>query len=65
MAKWFWIRDESEDEILAKQRGLKNVIGFADVNNIGSNKILMYTGFKKIKQVQLWGLELNYFEMEL
>jgi ribosomal-protein-alanine N-acetyltransferase len=50
---------------LAKERKLDKVVGFADINNIGSNKILLYTGFSKVEQITLWGLQLNYYEMDL
>jgi len=49
----------------AIQLGLKNLIALADINNIPSNIILVKTGFKKIKQMKLWGLDVNYYEMKI
>jgi ribosomal-protein-alanine N-acetyltransferase len=50
---------------LAIEQGHKQVIALADIDNIPSQKILLKTGFREIKQITLWGLELRYYEMEL
>lgn len=49
----------------AKKIGLKYVIALADVGNIGSAKVLEKTGFKQIKEVEMWGLDLYFYEMDL
>lgn len=50
---------------LAKDQNLKSVIALCDINNEASKKVLVKTGFSEIKQVDLWGLTLNYYEMTL
>lgn len=50
---------------LAIALGLKELIALADVNNLASQKVLLKTGFKKVKQMPLWGLEIYYYEMNL
>lgn len=50
---------------LAKELGHNNIIALADVNNVASKKILVKTGFTPIKEIHLWGLHLQYYEMEL
>ena len=50
---------------LAKELGMKHVIALADIHNIGSQKILLKTGYTQIKQIQIWGLDCYYYEMEL
>ncbi len=49
----------------AEDLGLTFLIALADINNQGSNKILEYTGFIKMKEIELWDLNLNYYEMKL
>ncbi len=50
---------------LAKKRKLKNIIALCDINNEPSKKVLLKTGFKQLKQIDLWGLQLNYYEMDV
>lgn len=50
---------------LAISRGLKKIIALADINNTGSNKILLKTGYKEIKQLKIWGLDCYYYEQKL
>ena len=50
---------------LAIQQGIKHLIALADINNIASNRILQKTGYTKKEQINLWGLDLNYYEMDL
>ena len=50
---------------LANELGIKKLIALADINNIPSNKILKKTGYTKKEQINLWGLDLNYYEMNL
>ena len=40
-------------------------VSLADINNIPSQKILLKTGYKEIKQMPLWGLDVYYYEMDL
>lgn len=49
----------------AKKRALKKVIAFADLDNIGSQKVLLKIGYKPITTVSLWGLQMQYYELEL
>lgn len=50
---------------LAKELNLKQVIALCDIANSPSHKVLLKTGFKKQNEVDLWGLHLNYYEMNL
>lgn len=50
---------------LAKELKLKEVIALADVNNLASERVLQKTGYVKQKQLPLWGLKLNYYELKL
>ncbi len=50
---------------VATQFKLKKVVALADPQNIGSNKILIKLGYNLKDIVDLWGMDLNYFEMEL
>ena len=50
---------------LAIDEGLDFVIALADINNIPSQRILLKTGFEQVKEMELWGLELYYYEMKL
>lgn len=50
---------------LAIEQGIKHLIALADINNIPSNKILIKTGYTKKDQIELWGMNLNYYEMNL
>jgi RimJ/RimL family protein N-acetyltransferase len=50
---------------LAIEQGIKQLIGFAATENIPSNKILLKTGYTKKEQIELWGMDLNYYEMNL
>ena len=49
----------------AKELGIDFLIALADVENIKSQKILLHTGFKEIKKMELWGLTVYYYEMKL
>jgi len=50
---------------LAKDLKMTFLIALADINNIPSQKILLKTGYKEIKQMPLWGLDVYYYEMDL
>ena len=50
---------------LAKELGMTFLIALADVDNVGSQKILKRTGYKQIKKINIWGLDCYYYEMEL
>lgn len=50
---------------IAKQRNLKKVIAFAHVDNEPSQHILNAIGYHKVKLIELWGLDLYYYEMDL
>ncbi len=50
---------------LAKEIGLKKVIALADIGNVGSQKVLERTGYDKVSQLPLWGLDLYFYEMSL
>jgi ribosomal-protein-alanine N-acetyltransferase len=50
---------------LAKERNIKQVIALADINNLGSQKVLKKTGFKEIRQIEIWGLDCFYYEMTI
>ncbi len=50
---------------LAINQNIKHLIALADINNIASNKILQKTGYTKKEQINLWGLDLNFYEMDL
>lgn len=52
-------------KLLAKQRNLRNVVAFAHIDNVPSQRILTSIGYHKVKQVELWGLDLYYYEMDL
>jgi len=45
--------------------GLDDVVALADPDNVGSNRILTKIGFEFIKKMELWGMDLNYYEQEL
>lgn len=49
----------------AKSIGIRFLIALSDINNEPSRKVLLKTGFKEIKQLELWGADLYYYEMEL
>ena len=50
---------------LAKEIGLKELIALADIENLGSQKVLEKTGFIKQKKLHLWGLDMYFYEMKL
>jgi len=50
---------------LAIQIGLKKVIALADIGNVGSQRVLEKTGYDKVSQIPLWGLDLYFYEMTL
>lgn len=50
---------------LAQERGYDFIIALADIDNIGSNKILLKTGYHFVRQIELWGANLNYYEQKL
>ncbi len=50
---------------VAKEIGLKNLVGLADTRNIGSQRVLEKTGYIKKDQFYLWGLNLYFYEMEI
>lgn len=50
---------------ICEEYKLKKVIALADVNNIPSNKVLVKIGYQFVKEMNLWGLEMNYYEMKL
>jgi ribosomal-protein-alanine N-acetyltransferase len=50
---------------LAVEKGLKEIIALADINNVGSNKILINTGYQFVRQIHLWGCDLFYYEQKL
>jgi RimJ/RimL family protein N-acetyltransferase len=50
---------------LADSYKLNKVIALADPYNFGSNKIVLKLGYELRDIINLWGMNLNYFEMEL
>lgn len=50
---------------LAKNVGITEMIGLAEINNYASQRVLEKTGFTKIKQIPLWGMNLFYYEMDI
>ena len=50
---------------IAKTSGLKELIALADIENIASQKVLEYTGYKNQGKIHLWGLDLFFYEMKL
>lgn len=50
---------------LAKNLSLSEIIGLADIHNLGSQKVLEKTGLIKKTQLPLWGLNLYYYELKL
>lgn len=50
---------------VAKEKGLKEVIAFADPKNIPSNLILKKIGYQFIDEIDLWNMRLSYYEMSL
>ena len=50
---------------LAMTRNHHHLIALADISNQASNRILKKTGFELKKQVSLWGLELNFYDMRI
>lgn len=50
---------------VADEYKLDQVVALADPNNFGSNKVLIKIGFELRDIIELWGMTLNYFEMEL
>jgi RimJ/RimL family protein N-acetyltransferase len=50
---------------LAKEWVITDLIALADTENIGSQNVLIKTGFKKMNEVDLWGLHMYYYEMNL
>ena len=50
---------------LAKEIGLKELIALADIENLGSQKVLEKTGFIKQKKLHLWGLDMYFYEMKI
>ena len=50
---------------LAIESGLQKVIALADVDNVGSQKVLRKTGFQEIKKLSIWGMDALYYEMNL
>ncbi len=50
---------------VAIESGLKELIALADINNIGSQRVLEKTGFNKIETIDLWGLTMHYYEMDI
>ncbi len=49
----------------SKTLGLDMVIALSDINNEGSRNVLEKTGFKQIKEIHMWGIDLHYYEMKL
>lgn len=45
--------------------GHKKIIALADINNIASQNILEKIGYHKVSSIELWGLDLYYYEMNL
>lgn len=50
---------------IAEDYGLHKIVALADPGNYGSNKILIKVGYELRDIINLWGMTLNYFEMEL
>ena len=50
---------------LAKDLGLRILVGLVDTNNTGSHKILEKIGYKHKEDIELWGSYLGYYEIEL
>lgn len=50
---------------LADEYKLNKIVALADPSNYGSNKILIKIGYELRDIIELWGMTLNYFEMEL
>ncbi len=50
---------------IADDFGLTKVVALADPYNYGSNKVLLKIGYELRDIIDLWGMTLNYFEMEL
>ena len=48
---------------IAQKYPHKTIIALADINNIGSQRVLLKVGYKQIKQIKLWGSDLYYYEM--
>jgi ribosomal-protein-alanine N-acetyltransferase len=50
---------------VAMNLGFKHLVGLADVNNTASCRILEKIGYKFIENIELWGSNLSYYEIEL
>ena len=50
---------------LAKELRLNFLVALADIGNVPSQKILLKTGFRQIKQIEIWGINAYYYEMNL
>jgi len=50
---------------LAKEVRLKRIIALADISNRSSQRVLEKTGYDKVSQIPLWGLDLYFYEMVL
>lgn len=45
--------------------GLKEVIALADINNGASERVLLKVGYRYVEDIEIWGLKMKYFELEL
>ncbi|MCF7925728.1 MAG: GNAT family N-acetyltransferase [Candidatus Izimaplasma sp.] len=50
---------------IAKKRHLDDVIAFSHIKNFASQRVLENIGYKKMKRVTLWNMDLFFYQMQL
>jgi ribosomal-protein-alanine N-acetyltransferase len=50
---------------LAQELKITKLIGLTDIDNIASEKVLRHIGYEFVKNLEIWGLEMKYFELDL
>ena len=50
---------------LAKELNLNEIIALADIDNIYSQKVLLKLGYKYLETIELWGLTLKYYNLNI
>ena len=50
---------------LAIELKLSSLIALADIDNIYSQKVLIKLGYEYLKTIELWGLTLKYYELNI
>ncbi|MBU1020729.1 MAG: GNAT family N-acetyltransferase [Firmicutes bacterium] len=50
---------------MAQSLHIEKLIGLTDINNIASERVLLKIGYQFVKYLEIWGLQMKYFELNL